>query len=205
MANVKLVSIKSLKKSKHNPASRTKNVKGLKESIGRVGLLDPIKISTNNEIIDGHRRTKVYEELGIAEIEAIVLSGDAAKIYAELNSQSKKLTGNEVLNVYLVNPDAVSPLIKARMDSAIETVGEALFKRLADEGLSLRAVHIATTICKINGRETPQNIVKALKWLLHFGMFGVAQKAITANTPPSKIWAAIERHKPLRASFDVSK
>lgn len=44
------------------------DIKSLAESISAVGLLQPIVINENNELIDGQRRIKAYIQLGIKEI-----------------------------------------------------------------------------------------------------------------------------------------
>ncbi len=44
------------------------DIKSLAESISSVGLLQPIVINENNELIDGQRRIKAYSQLGIDEI-----------------------------------------------------------------------------------------------------------------------------------------
>jgi hypothetical protein len=53
-------------------ANRTRkdfgDIKSLAESISAVGLLQPIVINENNELIDGQRRIKAYAQLGIKEI-----------------------------------------------------------------------------------------------------------------------------------------
>ena len=44
------------------------DIKSLVESISAVGLLQPIVINENNELIDGQRRIKAYTKLGIKQI-----------------------------------------------------------------------------------------------------------------------------------------
>jgi 16S rRNA G966 N2-methylase RsmD len=44
------------------------DIRSLAESISAVGLLQPIVINENNELIDGQRRIKAYIQLGIEEI-----------------------------------------------------------------------------------------------------------------------------------------
>ena len=44
------------------------DINSLAESISAIGLLQPIVINENNELIDGQRRIKAYVQLGIKEI-----------------------------------------------------------------------------------------------------------------------------------------
>ena len=205
MATVKLVPIKSLKPAKHNPASRTANINGLARSIEEVGLLDPIKITPENDIIDGHRRVAAYTKLGLAQIEAIVLKCAPATAYAHLGGQSKKLTGNESLHVYLDNPNAVAAVVSARFAEAEETVGRATLQRMAKEGLSLSTYRLACRIAELTDRATTENVVKALRWLMHFNNYSIAQKAVQGGIAPGVIWAAVERNRPIKVRYDVAK
>lgn len=204
MATVKTIEIKLLKNAKHNPTSRTRNINSLAKSIEKVGLLDPIKISSDNCIIDGHRRVAAYKKIGLLEIECLILAGDPAENYAELNWNKKSLNGNETLEIYLEEPSAVTYLIRARLDEALDVIGPQLMNRLAKEGYSLASINLARTIVKLNDRETPENVIKALKWLLHFNNFGIVRRAISAGLSAGKVWAAIERNKTLRMTFDIS-
>jgi ParB family chromosome partitioning protein len=43
------------------------DIKSLGESISSVGLLQPIVINENNELVDGQRRIKAYIQLGSSE------------------------------------------------------------------------------------------------------------------------------------------
>jgi ParB family chromosome partitioning protein len=44
------------------------NIDSLAESISSVGLMQPIVINENNELVDGQRRIKAYTQLGRTEI-----------------------------------------------------------------------------------------------------------------------------------------
>lgn len=123
MATTRLVPIKDLKHAKFNPATRIANVNGLAKSIEAVGLLDPIKISDKNEIVDGHRRVAACKKLKWSDIDCIVLKGELAELYSHINWQAKKLSGNETLNVYLVDPNAISTSIRNRIGEAEEMLG----------------------------------------------------------------------------------
>jgi ParB-like nuclease family protein len=72
------------------------NISLLAESISSVGLLQPIVINENNELIDGQRRIKAYELLGISEIPCYVVSLEAI-ILGEFhaNSNRKDFTTSE--------------------------------------------------------------------------------------------------------------
>jgi hypothetical protein len=47
---------------------------------------------------------------------------DAAKIYRHLNSQARKLSGNQSLQVFFVNPDALTPVLSAQLTEATDGI-----------------------------------------------------------------------------------
>lgn len=76
------------------------NIDSLAESISTVGLMQPIVINENNELIDGQRRIKAYIQLGLKEIpyyrvslEQIILGEFHA------NSNRKDFTSSERVDI----------------------------------------------------------------------------------------------------------
>ena len=67
--------IKDLKPAKYNPRQITKKqYSDLKESIKKFGLVDPIIINQNgNVVVGGHQRLKICKELKHIDIECVVL------------------------------------------------------------------------------------------------------------------------------------
>ena len=205
MATTRLIPIKDLKHAKFNPKSRTANINGLAKSIQEVGLLDPIKVSDKNDVIDGHRRIAAYKKLKLDEIDCIILKGELPALYAHINGQAKKLTGNETLNVYIAEPMAIAPQTRRRMEEAEEVAGRSLLERLAQEGLSMRTYVVACNLARAADQLTPETVRKILRWMLHFGLTGILQKAMNAGTPPGLLMAAVNKNKPIRPKFDMAK
>jgi hypothetical protein len=205
MATVKKIEVSKIKAAKHNPKGRDDDINGLARSIEAVGLLDPVKVTTELEMIDGHRRLAAFKKLKYTEIDAIVLSGNASEMYAHLNGQSKRLSGNQMLQVYLANEEAVPKVSRARFAEAEETLGESLFKRLVNDGASIATYNLAVRLANLNDRGSTEGVQKACRWLLHYGCHGVTTKALAAGTAPGLIWAAIQKNKTIRVKFDVGK
>lgn len=87
--------IKDLKPATYNPRQiSTKQYNDLKESIKKFGLVDPIIINQNgNVVVGGHQRLKICKELKYIEIDCVVL--DLSKEEErELNIRLNKNTGD---------------------------------------------------------------------------------------------------------------
>ena len=87
--------ISKLKPATYNPRQiSTKQYNDLKKSIERFGLVDPIIINKNgNVVVGGHQRLKICKELKHTEIDCVVL--DLSKEEErELNIRLNKNTGD---------------------------------------------------------------------------------------------------------------
>ena len=92
---IESIKINKLKPATYNPRQiSTKQYNDLKKSIERFGLVDPIIINKNgNVVVGGHQRLKICKELKHTEIDCVVL--DLSKEEErELNIRLNKNTGD---------------------------------------------------------------------------------------------------------------
>jgi ParB-like chromosome segregation protein Spo0J len=92
---IESIKINKLKPATYNPRQiSTKQYNDLKKSIEKFGLVDPIIINKNgNVVIGGHQRLKICKELKHTEIDCVVL--DLSKEdERELNIRLNKNTGD---------------------------------------------------------------------------------------------------------------
>lgn len=80
------------------------DIQALKESMSRYGLMNPITINSNNELIAGHRRLEAAKELGWNSISAIVIDpkNEILELEMELeeNIQRSPFTKDELIEGY---------------------------------------------------------------------------------------------------------
>ena len=103
--------IKDLKPATYNPRQiSTKQYKDLKASIKKFGLVDPIIINQNgNVVVGGHQRLKICKELKHIEIDCVVL--DLSKEEErELNIRLNKNTGDFDMDI-LANEFDIDQLV----------------------------------------------------------------------------------------------
>lgn len=205
MATVKLTPIKDLKLAKYNPESRCSDIGPLTRSIEEVGLLYPVLIDTRGNVIDGHRRIAAHRKLGLTEIPTLAVDGEQATLFAHVNGQTKRLTGNETLRVYLAEPKAINTWMRTRFELAEEMVGRPMLERMAREGLSYATYRVAAVIAKSADQNSGAAIKQLVKWMMHFGNTSLAQKAVRSGMSPGMIITASERMKQIRPRFDISK
>ena len=80
----------------------------LVNSIGEVGLLQPIVVTPENIIISGHRRFKAIQSLGWTEVEVEVkdVEEDSIPLYIVLFNQSRNKVASELIREIIVLMDS---------------------------------------------------------------------------------------------------
>lgn len=191
--------VKDLKNAHYNPPGRIHKdrIRDLVNSIGAIGLMQPILVTTKNIIIDGHRRVAAHKELGIETILAIVGNGDPNEIYANLSYTSRKIGGNESLAVYYREPTAVQPMLKARFDNMIAVIGNARLQRILKEGLSISVYNRARQICMYCDQDLDK-VPMILDWLMTVQPSQTIKEAITQNVSGSIIMKAVRANKKIK-------
>jgi hypothetical protein len=203
MATVKSVPIKSLKVAPWNPPKRIKNLGNLSRSIEEVGLLYPILITEKNEIVDGHRRLAVLREMGATDVKVLPVVGDQAKLFAEVNSTGHSISGNDAIQIYMVQPEALTQHMRTRISQCETIVGRAILARMAKEGMSLTSWYMAMKIHDEADMDDEELLRDTMKWLLRYRCYRQTKQALAQGTEPSRIIAAIRHGKPLRVRITV--
>lgn len=97
------------------------DLEALKNSLRTYGLLNPITINSNHELIAGERRLQAAKQLGWTNINAVVMDNLSAveqlEMELEENNQRKEFTKEELLDGYkrlekLRNPSFWAKLAK---------------------------------------------------------------------------------------------
>ena len=99
------------------------DIDSLKESIRLYGLLNPITINADHELVAGERRLEACKALGMERINAVVLDANVDKIKQleielEENNQRKEFSEEELLEGYerlerLRNPPLILRILKS--------------------------------------------------------------------------------------------
>jgi ParB family chromosome partitioning protein len=105
----------------------------LMESLKKYGLMNPIIINRNNELIAGHRRLEAARNLGWKTIPVLVLDreADAEKLEIEIeeNTQRKELTTDELADGYMRLERLKNPGFFLRLWLFLKRLFRKLFRR----------------------------------------------------------------------------
>lgn len=200
------VPVKLLKHAPHNPPGRTQpeKVKDLALSMEAIGLIYPVAITKDNEIIDGHRRLEAAKSLGWKEVDCVIVEGDSVSIYANINSVARKMGGNDLLGVYLKNPLAVAPRHRERIAEMEKCIGTDLVRRIFNHGSSVRMYKAARQVANYCECQTDDFVKAVVEWLLKFPVVSDVTKAMALSEPPKVIVKAIRSMKPIKFKATVA-
>jgi ParB family transcriptional regulator, chromosome partitioning protein len=138
------------------------DIKSLAESISTVGLLQPILINENNELIDGQRRIKAYIQLGRKEIpccrvnlnEIILGEFHANSNRKELTTSERMAISKAVEEFFHKYPRAVGrPRINQELDK----------KTIQGTGLSLDSANSEYSLIEIENSQLVRSIKESIR------------------------------------------
>jgi hypothetical protein len=202
---IKRVPIKSLKGATYNPSVRIhgKSLPQLIKSIAKIGLQQPILVTKDMKVIDGHRRLEAVKQLEWEEVPVLVSVSDATpeEIYAEINANGLKLTGNQNLHVFLKKPAAVTERARRIFERYHERFGMPILKQLASKGMSINVLRTADRLGHYLDIEDDKKIKEIAKWLILYRNSRMVQALIDTQQPTRPILNAIANGKPLRTSI----
>ena len=201
------VALSDLKLAAFQPRKRAspENTRKLQKSIEEIGLIYPVAVNDKNELIDGHRRVAAAKALGWQDIPAIIVSGERDSIYAEVNATARKMSGNENLQVYLVNPAAVSPVARRHLEAAEESLGRTLLAKIAKAGSSIVLFRRARDVAAYLERAQDDSFLqKVVRWMLAHKLQRVVYSAVLARVSPRIIERAISKDRPLTHKYAIA-
>jgi len=205
---VQIVSIDTLKPAGFNPKTRTerKRLTKLIEGIREVGgIVQPIIVSQDMWIIDGHRRYYAAKALRMPEVPVIVSPLSLQVGWRVLNISTLAIASKDWIQAHEQGMDMGN--LPARHRQALEEMialeGAGIVKMLAERGLSTTVLVEAKIAAKyIEGksrREKPSEdmVRKVLLWMIEYGQQAATRRALKAGMSRKLLLYAIENGESL--------
>lgn len=204
---VKRIKLSDVKLAEYNPKARSDprgSPRHLSKSIAKVGLLYPILVARNNDLIDGHRRIAAAKILGWDDIPALVAAVESREeAYAEVNNNAEMFSGNDVLNIWLKNPLAVSKTVVRKMERSEEVIGRTMMVRIAKKGMSLRIFTLALSITKYVGQDEDVRFTRrTVSWLMKHRNVGIVREYLLAKQPAKTLFTSIVADRSIKVSYE---
>lgn len=203
---MKRMAIADLRGATHNPKSRTASnsnpLKRLIRSIEEIGLIYPIAIDKEGTVIDGHRRLTACKHMGWTEVPVIVVPNEnASLVYAEVNANAEMMSGLQILQVYLQQPDAVAAKTRKTLERYEEVFGRVTMKKLVKAKLSFHTLGLAQRIARYVEDESDEYLNKVVEYLITKRNGRIVRSYITLKQAPSTLWDVIRKGRNLELAF----
>ena len=201
----KTVLLSSLKFNPLNPTIRTDEThhafKALLSNIRKNGLLMPIAIANDNMVIEGNRRLKVLQLLGVKKVPVIVHNGTSHLTFDDLfvacNEDTMKINACQELERYL-NGAKVKASTYYSIKKVEDVGGRRALRQIVNVNKSPITYSIALGQVKTyTGRTDKAFLRQALTWMLNTGSAYRLKAAINEFIPVPRIISAIENKTPL--------
>jgi len=189
--------VDTLSPNEAEPPSRLTDaaLKVLKADIAKHGIQEPIMITSNLQILDGHRRWLCCKHLGIELIPAIVCA--AADWFVRQNATTRRMTGAEYLHAYLHN--GIMPLTDSgRYIRKLEELGgRTLLVEISARGMSPTVWGTARYLCRFCGIDDAREdlLRMALDYLIDGQRQALVKAAIRGGISPKALWHAVEQNR----------
>jgi ParB-like chromosome segregation protein Spo0J len=202
----KLLEVARVKGTPYNPPNRIEEsrLKDLAKEMLEIGLIYPIVVSEQNVVIDGNRRLAAAKSLGWETIAAIVMKGDSDKIYAAVNSTSKRLGGNDALAVWLQAPNAISGKPSLLFAEMKDVLGLTVMNQICEAGHSGRLYKTAKQLARYCYNDDPGTFKLITIWLLKHEMSSrLVEHAMARGESSRTLMNAVKNDKPIKMQLMV--
>lgn len=202
---LKFVKPAELKPASYNPKIRTNTrfLNGLKFSIEKKGILVPLMVDNNLNIIDGHRRLTCAKQLKLNTVPVIVQNSNLSKddIYEDVNRTQRKISTKEMIYIYVNGGKIPQKALKAitRLEAII---GKKSLRRLGNDYSSYSVLSQGTTVAKYCRKETPDFLKKTILWLVDKKQSYAVRKAMEGKVKDSTLINAVNQNRPLQNSWN---
>ena len=208
----KTVLLSSLKFNPLNPTIRTDVThhafKLLVKNIRKTGLLSPIVIANDNTIIEGNRRARALQILGVKKVPVVMHNSTSHKDFDDLfvaaNEDTMKMNACQELERYLNGAK-----VKLSTYGAIKKIEEVGGRKTLRQIVNLNKSPITFAIALVQvrtytGRTDKVFLRKALKWMFTVGSAYRLKAAIGEYIPVPRLVNAIENGTPLVSKWHKS-
>lgn len=201
---VNYIEANSIEVAKYNPKSRTdkKVLKKLLKSIEKFGILSPLLIDSNKNLVDGHRRLACAKILKLTKVPIVQISDKIKKdeAFDTINNTTKKISPKEILYIY-INGGYVGTRIVNEISRLKEVIGDKGLKALATKNVSYRVLDYASAIQRYIKKDGEAMTIKIINWLADNNMAFQAKQAIDTRVDKETIIKAISLNRPLKKTF----
>lgn len=197
------IATSEIKTAKYNPISRTENIGPLLKSIKSFGILLPLVIDSDNNLIDGHRRLASAKKLKLEKVPVLKIDSKLSKdkAYEIINTNSKKITAKDMIFIH-INGGTVPTRALNQINLLEEIVGMDGLKKLATVNATYHVLDTAYRIRKYCHETSEVFLKKTIFWLANHNMGFAARRAmVEVKVKKEVLTRAIAVNRPLKPNY----
>lgn len=156
-----VVPIHTIRHTPYNPAARTKEGEKLRQvvtAIEKHGLMYPILITTDRDVIDGNRRLAACRTLGRKTIECIVSDLDRDQAFTMVNTTAIPIGGKGWLEIGMGGGHMPAKQ-RALYDELHDLIGSYGVKVLIDQSLGLNVLPLCKSVAALDAKYALSELV----------------------------------------------
>jgi hypothetical protein len=204
-----------IKVAHFNPARRVRRngLSGLMISIQQHGILEPLALTHDRILADGHRRLECAQLIHLESVPVAIhheLALDAPALWVALNAESMGLTPAQwldaVSNGLPIDTPGFPETMRKRIIRLQELVGMEMVSELVEQGRSPNILDAAERVARYVGRKGDEEFLKlTVIWLTDSGNSFMVKSAMGEEIPDDLLIEAIESGNPLHRAWDVAR
>lgn len=190
-----------------NPSDRVtaKNLATLMKGITALGgVVQPVIVSSDKRIGDGHRRVAAAIALGLSEIPVIVLPLGLQETWAWLNDSQKPIMGRDWVQVHYMgfSLENIPKRIQSQILRIKALIGDDGFAVLAEKNMTTAVLREATQTARyiddVERKRPPDSLIaQCLMWLIVHNQQYAARRAREDEMSPAVLRYAIVNNQPV--------
>lgn len=156
-----IVPVHTIRHTPYNPAARTKEGEKLRRLVAEIqtrGLIYPILITADRDVIDGNRRLAACRTLGHKTIECIVSNIDRDQAFTVVNTTAIPIGGKGWLEIG-VGGGHMPAKQRAQYDELHELIGAYGVKVLIDQNLGLNVLPLCKSVAALDAKYSLAELV----------------------------------------------
>jgi len=198
----KNIDVGKIKIAPYNPDRRVANrLAGLIESAKKFGILEPLLLTQELDLVDGHRRLKVAKILKLKKVPCIVTNGTTAilrdTLYLEVNQHKWKISGADQVEIYKKGGKIEGRVLRPLLE-LIGLAGNEIIDILLKYHQNPSNIYKTYMKLKSYLGKTKIKDKKIIHWICHTWSSYAVRRSLEARVKPIIIINAIIKNKSLQ-------
>lgn len=197
--------VSEIKFAPFNPPVRTaaSSLEDLLSSVQEFGVIEPVKLSRDGVLGDGHRRVSCAKLAERASVPAIRYDMSIEDLFS-LNGYSRPVRPNEWFISYMLGNRNVPPSTRRKIENLIEVVGVDGAAKLSSMNVSPHIFSMGKMITNYVQTDSTLFLKQAIWWMVDNRQQFVVRRAIGGGIDPEVLIAAIKKNRPIMQQWKVS-